>query len=193
MYALKPDRQYLSQLRSLQELYLKYDMTGVSGVAEVASIGGFVRQYQVTVDPNKLRAYDIPISKIRMAVQRSNNDDGGRLLEAGEKEFMIRGLGYLKSVGDIREIAMGVDRQGTPILIRDVADVSLGPETRRGLAGGTGEGEAVGGVIGARAGGLWRGQSRGGAGVALGRALLVRLDASWRAAKVNPAGALRYE
>ncbi len=147
MYALKSDRHDLSQLRSIQDWYLKYQLIGVSGVAEVASIGGFVRQYQITVDPNRLRAYDIPISKIRNAVQRSNNDVGGRLVEAGEKEFMIRGLGYIKSLSDIREIALGVDRQGTPILIRDVADVSLGPEIRRGLADWNGEGETVGGIV----------------------------------------------
>lgn len=147
MYALKSDRHDLSQLRSMQDWYLKYGLTGVPGVSEVASIGGFVRQYQVTVDPNKLRAYDIPISKIRMAVQRSNNDVGGRVLEVAEKEFMIRGLGYIRSLEDLAKTAVGVDRGGTPILLKDVANVQYGPEIRRGLADLNGEGETVGGIV----------------------------------------------
>lgn len=147
MYALKSDRYDLSQLRSIQDWYLKYGLTGVPGVSEVASIGGFVKQYQVTVDPNKLRAYNIPISKIRMAIQRSNNDVGGRVLEVAEKEFMIRGLGYIKSLKDLDETAVGVDRNGTPILLRDVANVQYGPEIRRGLADLNGEGETVGGIV----------------------------------------------
>ena len=147
MYALKSDRHDLSQLRSLQDFYLKYELTGVQGVSEVASVGGFVRQYQITVDPNKLRAYDIPISKIRNAVQRSNNDVGGRLLEISEKEFMIRGLGYIRSLDDIRKISLGVDKQGTPILLRDLATVQYGPEIRRGIAEWNGEGETVGGIV----------------------------------------------
>lgn len=147
MYALKSDRHDLSELRSIQDFYLKYELTSVQGVSEVASVGGFVRQYQITVDPNKLRAYDIPISKIRMAVQRSNNDVGGRLLEISEKEFMIRGLGYIRSLDDIRKISLGVDKQGTPILLRDLATVQYGPEIRRGIAEWNGEGETVGGIV----------------------------------------------
>ncbi|MEW5976376.1 MAG: CusA/CzcA family heavy metal efflux RND transporter [Acidobacteriota bacterium] len=147
MYALKSDRHDLSQLRSIQDWYLKYELTSVPGVSEVASIGGFVKQYQITVDPNKLRAYDIPISKIRMAVQRSNNDVGGRLLEIAEKEFMIRGLGYIKNLEDVQKISLGVDRNGTPILLRDLAQVRYGPEIRRGLAEWNGEGETVGGIV----------------------------------------------
>ena len=147
MYALKSDRHDLSQLRSIQDFYLKYELTSVQGVSEVASVGGFVRQYQITVDPNKLRAYDIPISKIRTAVQRSNNDVGGRLLEISEKEFMIRGLGYIKSLDDIRKISLGVDKQGTPILLRDLATVQYGPDIRRGIAEWNGEGETVGGIV----------------------------------------------
>ena len=134
MYALKSDRHDLSQLRSVQDWYLKYGLTSVAGVAEVASIGGFVKQYQVTLDPNELRGYNIPISKVRMAIQRSNNDVGGRLLEVSEKEFMIRGLGYIKSLEDLNKIAVGVDRNGTPILLKDIATVQYGPEIRRGLA-----------------------------------------------------------
>jgi Cu(I)/Ag(I) efflux system membrane protein CusA/SilA len=147
IYALKSDRHDLSQLRSIQDWYLKYELTGVPGVSEVASVGGFVRQYQVTVDPIKLRAYDIPISKIRMAVQRSNNDVGGRLLEIAEKEFMIRGLGYIKSLEDLRKVSVGVDKDGTPILLRDVATVQYGPDIRRGLAEWNGQGETVGGIV----------------------------------------------
>ncbi len=147
MYALKSDRHDLSQLRSIQDFYLKYELTSVQGVSEVASVGGFVRQYQITVDPNKLRAYDIPISKIRTAVQRSNNDVGGRLLEISEKEFMIRGLGYIQSLEDIKKISLGVNKQGTPILLRDLATVQYGPEIRRGIAEWNGEGETVGGIV----------------------------------------------
>ena len=147
IYALKSDRHDLSELRSIQDWYLKYELTSVQGVSEVASIGGFVRQYQITVDPNKLRAYNISISKIAAAVKRSNSNVGGRLLEAAEKEFMIRGLGYIRSLEDIRQIALGVNERGTPILLRDVASVQLGPEIRRGLADWNGEGEVVGGIV----------------------------------------------
>ncbi len=147
IYALTSDRHDLAELRTLQDWYLKYELTSVPGVSEVASIGGFVRQYQITVDPNKLRAYNIPISKIRAAVQRSNNDVGGRLLEVAEKEFMIRGLGYIESLDDVRNIAVGVDGNGTPILLSDIARVGYGPEIRRGLADWNGEGETVGGIV----------------------------------------------
>jgi len=147
MYALKSDRHDLSELRSIQDWFLKYELASVPGVAEVASVGGFVKQYQITVDPNKLRAYNISISKIRMAVQNSNSDVGGRLLEVAEKEFMIRGLGYIESLDDIRKIALGVNDAGTPILLGDVARVSIGPEMRRGLAEWNGEGETVGGIV----------------------------------------------
>ncbi len=152
MYALKSDRHDLSELRSIQDWFLKYELTAVGGVAEVASIGGFVKQYQITVDPNKLSAYDLSISKIRQAVQMSNSDVGGRLLEVAEKEFMIRGLGYFESLDDIRQTVLGVDARGTPILLRDVARVGIGPEIRRGLADWNGEGETVGGIIVVRSG-----------------------------------------
>lgn len=147
MYALKSDRHDLSELRSIQDWFLKYELTAVPGVAEVASIGGFVKQYQITVDPNKLRAYNIPISSIRNAVARSNSDAGGRLLEVAEKEFMIRGLGYIESLDDIRRIALGVNEAGAPVLLQDVAHVQLGPEIRRGIADWNGEGETVGGIV----------------------------------------------
>ena len=147
MYALQSDRHDLGELRSIQDWFLKYELAGVPGVAEVASIGGFVRQYQITVDPNRLRAYGMPLSRIRTAVENSNSDVGGRLLEAAEKEFMIRGRGYIASADDIRKIALGVDPAGTPILLKDVATVSVGPEMRRGLAEWDGEGETVGGIV----------------------------------------------
>lgn len=141
------DKYDLQQLRSIQDWYLRYELTSVPGVAEVASIGGYVKQYQVDVDPNKLLAYNIPLSKVRMALKRSNNDVGGRLVEMAETEYMVRGLGYIKSIEDVENIPVGVDRNGTPILIRNIADVHLGPELRRGLADWNGEGETVGGVV----------------------------------------------
>jgi Cu(I)/Ag(I) efflux system membrane protein CusA/SilA len=116
-------------------------------VSEVASIGGFVKQYQITVDPNRLRAYDISLSRIRDAVERSNNDVGGRVLEMSEAEFMVRGEGYIQGVDDVRRVALGVDESGTPITVQDVATVQIGPDIRRGLAELNGEGEVVGGIV----------------------------------------------
>ena len=152
MYALRSDRHDLGELRSIQDWFLKYELTAIPGVSEVASVGGFVRQYQVTVDPNRLRAYGLPISAIRTAIQESNSDVGGGLIEVAEKEFMIRGLGYIRSVDDIRRIGLGVGPDGTPILVEDVARVTLGPESRRGLAEWNGEGETVGGIVVVRPG-----------------------------------------
>ncbi|MGE5200081.1 MAG: efflux RND transporter permease subunit [Rhodospirillaceae bacterium] len=152
MYALRSKTRTLADLRSLQDWFLKYELTSVPGVAEVASVGGFVRQYQITLDPNKLRAYDIPISRIRAAVQRSNSEVGGRVLEIAETEFMIRGEGYVKSAADLEQVALGVDRAGAPVLLRDVATVQVGPDIRRGLAELDGEGEAVGGIVIVRSG-----------------------------------------
>ena len=137
----------LSDLRSIQDWYLKYELTSVPGVAEVASIGGYVKQYQVEVDPNKLLAYRIPPSKVKKAIQRSNRDVGGRLVEMSETEFMVRGLGYIKSTQDIKNIPLGADENGTPIFLRNVAQVKIGPELRRGIAEIDGKGEVVGGII----------------------------------------------
>ncbi len=137
----------LQQLRSLQDWFLKYELTAVPGVSEVASIGGFVKQYQVEVDPNKLVSYNIPIQKISMAIKRSNSDVGGKLIEMGETEFMVRGLGYLSSVEDIENIVISVDKKGTPVLLKDVATVGIGPELRRGIREWNGEGETVGGIV----------------------------------------------
>jgi copper/silver efflux system protein len=148
-YALvdKTGKHDLAKLRSIQDWYLRYELQTVPGVSEVASIGGYVKQYQVEVDPNKLMAYNLPLHKIVKAIKRSNNDVGGRLLEMAETEFMVRGLGYIKNIQDIKEIAVGVDAKGTPIQIRDVANVSLGPELRRGLAELNGEGEVAAGIV----------------------------------------------
>ncbi|MDX9788734.1 MAG: efflux RND transporter permease subunit [Desulfobacterales bacterium] len=137
----------LQRLRSIQDWYLRYELTAVPGVSEVASIGGFVKQYQVEVDPDRLQAYDIPIQKVRMAIQRSNRDVGGKLIEMGETEFMVRGIGYIKSLEDLEQIAVGVDRMGTPILLKNIANVQIGPELRRGILEWNGEGETVGGIV----------------------------------------------
>ncbi len=152
MYVLNSPTRPLDELRSLQDWYLRYGLMSVEGVSEVASLGGFVRQYQVEVDPVKLRAYDIPLSKIKHAIQRSNNDVGGRLIESGERELVVRGLGYIKEIRDLELVPLGLGTGGSPILLRDVARITLGPEIRRGLADWNGEGETVGGIIVVRSG-----------------------------------------
>ena len=146
-YVLRSDRHNLAELRSIQDWFLRYELTSVNGVSEVASIGGFVKQYQVEVDPNKLLIYDIPLNRIKTAIQRSNNDVGGRVVEMAETEYMVRGLGYIQSVEDLENVALGVDGFGTPIFLHQVARVSTGPELRRGLAEWNGEGEIVGGIV----------------------------------------------
>lgn len=148
-YALvdKTGKHDLAQLRSLQDWYLRYPLQTVKGVSEVASIGGFVKQYQVEVDPNVLLAYGIPLSKVKQAIKRSNNDVGGRLIEMAETEYMVRGLGYIRSVADLNAIPVGVDQNGTPIRLQDVAHIHVGPELRRGIAELNGEGEVAGGVV----------------------------------------------
>ena len=154
-YALvdRSGRHDLAELRSLQDWYLRYPLQTVAGVAEVASVGGFVRQYQVEVDPNALLAYEIPLGHVRDAIMRSNRDVGGRLVEMAETEYMVRGRGYIRSVADIESIAVSVDERGTPIRIKDVAQVQLGPELRRGAADLDGEGEVAGGIVVMRSGG----------------------------------------
>ncbi|NIV50255.1 MAG: CusA/CzcA family heavy metal efflux RND transporter [Gammaproteobacteria bacterium] len=137
----------LAELRSIQDWYLRYELQTVPGVAEVASVGGFVRQYQVEVDPNALAAYGIPLSQVRHAIQRSNNDVGGRLIEMAESEFMVRGRGYIESIDDLEQVAIGTDGRGTPVLLRDVAHIHAGPELRRGLTDLNGEGEVAAGVV----------------------------------------------
>ncbi len=137
----------LAQLRSLQDWTLKYAIEAVPGVSEVASVGGFVKQYQITVDPNRLLAYNLPLMKVMGAVRRSNRDVEGRVVEWSGREYMVRGLGYIKDKTDIEKIAVGTDGKGTPVLLRDIGTVQLGPEIRRGLADFDGKGEAVGGIV----------------------------------------------
>jgi len=148
-YALvdKTGKHDLAQLRSIQDWYLRYPLQTVSGVSEVASVGGYVKQYQVEVDPNVLQAYQIPLSTVIAAIKRSNNDVGGRLFEMGETEYMVRGLGYIKSIADLKTIPVGVDDNGTPIRLQDVSSIQLGPELRRGVTELNGEGEVAGGVV----------------------------------------------
>ncbi len=149
-YALVDETgQYsLEQMRSYQDWYLRYALQSVPGVAEVAPIGGFVRQYQVNVDPNKLLAYKIPINMVVDAVGKSNNDVGARLVEQSGREYMVRGRGYIKSLDDIASVPLLVNQQtGTPVLVRDVATVTYGPDIRRGVAEIDGRGEVVGGVV----------------------------------------------
>src|SRR5439155_1024725 len=136
----------LAQLRSLQDWYLRYQIGSVEGVAEVASVGGFVRQYQVNLDPNKLAAYRLPVKSVIDAIRMSNNDVGGRSVELSGAEYMVRGRGYIRSIKDIERIGVGGDR-GTPVLVRDIASVTLGPDMRRGIAELDGKGEVVGGIV----------------------------------------------
>ncbi len=149
-YALvdKTGKNDLSQLRSFQDWHLRYALQAVPGVAEVAPIGGFVRQYQVNIDPNKLVAYNISIDRVIAGVRAGNNDVGGRLVEFSGLEYMVRGIGYIKTISDIENIVVGTSRiGGTPILIRDLGRVTLGPDIRRGVADLNGEGEVVGGIV----------------------------------------------
>ncbi|MGH9789160.1 MAG: efflux RND transporter permease subunit, partial [Candidatus Acidiferrales bacterium] len=138
----------LAQLRSYQDWYLRFALQSVPGVAEVAPVGGFVRQYQVNLDPNKLQAYRIPLNTVLEAVRRSNTEVGGRLLEFSGAEYMVRGRGYLRSLADIENIVVASNpASGTPILVRDLGSVSLGPDLRRGVAELNGQGEVVGGIV----------------------------------------------
>ncbi len=148
-YALVDDSgtRTLADLRSLQDWYLRYQLASVPGVAEVASIGGFVKQYQVTLDPQRLASVNLGVKDVVMAIERSNNDVEGRLLEFAGREYMVRGRGYLKSIADIESIAVGSDARGTPLRVKDVARVGVGPDLRRGAADLDGQGEVVGGIV----------------------------------------------
>src|SRR6266478_5461779 len=137
----------LAQLRSLQDWYLRYQIASVEGVAEVASLGGFVKEYQVNLDPNKLAAFRIQPRLVIDAIRNSNNDVGGGSFELSGTEYMVRGRGYIRSINDLETIGVGTNDRGTPVLLRDVAQISLGPEMRRGLADLDGKGEVVGGVV----------------------------------------------
>lgn len=148
-YALvdKTGKHDLSQLTSLQNWFLKYELQTVEGVSEVATVGGMVRQYQVRVDPDKLRAYGIPLSLIETAIKQGNQETGASVIEMAEAEYMVRSNGYLKSVEDLKQIPLGTTVRGAPLLLGDVADVVTGPQMRRGIAELNGEGEVVGGII----------------------------------------------
>jgi copper/silver efflux system protein len=146
-YALTSDRHDLQELRSIQDWYLRYELTALEGVSEVASLGGCVKQYQVVVDPNKLLAYDLPITDLMTAIRRANIDVGGGAIEMAETEFMVRSRGYIRSVADLESIVVMATAEGTPVRVADLAEVRLGPEMRRGLAELDGDGEVVGGII----------------------------------------------
>jgi copper/silver efflux system protein len=137
----------LSQLRALQDWFLKFELQSVPGVSEVATVGGMVRQYQVAVDPNRMRAYGIDLAHLRMAIERGNAEAGGSLLELAEAEYMVRATGYIQSLDDLRAIPIGRNAAGTPVLLQDVADIRRGPAQRRGIAELDGEGEVVGGIV----------------------------------------------
>ena len=149
LYALvdRTGKNDISQLRSLQDWFLKYELQTVPGVSEVSALGGMVKQYQVKVDPEKLRAYEIPLSHIQMAIKRGNQEVGASVIEMAEAEYMVRATGYISSKQDIETIPLGVNENGTPLLVRDIADVQLGPQMRRGVAELNGEGETVGGIV----------------------------------------------
>jgi Cu(I)/Ag(I) efflux system membrane protein CusA/SilA len=142
----------ISQLRALQDWFLKYELKSVPNVAEVASLGGLVKQYQVVLDPDRMRALGITIDRVKSALRDSNNETGGSVLEMGEAEYAVRATGYLKNLGDFRSVPVGLGAGGTPVLLGDVARVQIGPEIRRGISELDGKGEAVGGVIIMRAG-----------------------------------------
>jgi len=150
-YAVLAKNHTLEELRTVQDWYLRYQLTKAHGVAEVAGIGGFVKQYQVVLDPRKLQAYGIPLSRITQVIRDSNRDVGGRVVEMSETEYMVRGKGYLRGIGDLETLVLKSER-GTPVLLRDVAHVELAPDERRGLAEMNGEGEVVGGIAMARYG-----------------------------------------
>jgi Cu(I)/Ag(I) efflux system membrane protein CusA/SilA len=150
-YVVLAKDKSLAELRTIQDWFIRYQLTKAPGVAEVASIGGFVQQYQVVVDPVKLRAYGVPLMKVVQAIRESNRDVGGRAVEMAETEYMVRGRGYLRNKGDIEGLVVKAER-GTPVLIRDIARVELGPDERRGIAELNGEGEVVSGIAMARYG-----------------------------------------
>ena len=147
MYSINSTNRNLADLRSIQDWYLKYQLSAVPGVSEVASIGGFVKQYQVTVDPTKLRAYNLSLNDVSRAIERSNGEVGGRSIELAETEFILRVKGYIENLDDLKKVAVGVGQDGVPILLRDVANVQFGPDERRGIADLNGDGETVGGIV----------------------------------------------
>ncbi|MEE3209161.1 MAG: CusA/CzcA family heavy metal efflux RND transporter, partial [Pseudomonadota bacterium] len=149
LYALvdRTGKHDISQLRSLQDWFLKYELQTVPGVSEVSALGGMVKQYQVKVHPDKLRAFNIPLSHIQMAIQRGNQEVGASVVEMAEAEYMVRASGYIQGREDLANIPLGINVKGTPLLLKDVADIDVGPQMRRGIAELNGEGEAVGGIV----------------------------------------------
>ncbi|NQZ52854.1 MAG: efflux RND transporter permease subunit [Piscirickettsiaceae bacterium] len=149
IYALidKTGQHDISQLRSIQDWFLKYELQTVPGVSEVSAVGGMVKQYQIQVDPEKLRAYGIPLTQIQIAIQHGNQEMGASVVEMSEAEYMVRATGYIQGIDDLSYIPLGVNHNGTPLLLKDVADISTGPQMRRGIADLNGEGETVGGVV----------------------------------------------
>ena len=154
LYALvdRTGKHDISQLRALQDWFLKYELQTVPGVSEVAALGGMVKQYQVKVNPDKLRAFDVPLSHIQTAIQRGNQEVGASVVEMAEAEYMVRASGYLQGEEDLENIPLGLDANGTPLLLKDVADIELGPQMRRGIAELNGQGETVGGIVVMRSG-----------------------------------------
>ena len=149
LYALvdRTGKHDLSQLRAIQDWFLKFELQTVSGVSEVASIGGMVKQYQIIVDPDKLRAYGIPLSLIQLAIKQGNQEVGASVIEMAEAEYMVSASGYIQSIQDLALIPLGINNRGTPLLLRDVADIRVGPQMRRGIAELNGEGEVTGAVV----------------------------------------------
>src|SRR5947207_7743802 len=145
-YVLLAKNHSLAELRSLQDWYVRYGLAKAEGVAEVASVGGFVKQYNVVIDPQRLRSFGISLAKVREAIRASNADVGGRTVELSEFEFLVRGRGYLRGIGDLQKIVLKNDG-GTPVLVQDVARVELGPDERRGLTELNGEGEVASGIV----------------------------------------------
>ncbi|NOI24139.1 efflux RND transporter permease subunit [Vibrio mediterranei] len=143
----KTGQHDLAELRSIQDWFLKYELQTVAGVSEVATVGGMVKQYQVQIDPAKLRAYDLTLQQVNMAIKNGNQETGASVIEVGEAEHMVRTTGYLSSIEDIKALPLKVTSKGTPLLLGDIADINLGPQMRRGISEFNGEGEAVGGVI----------------------------------------------
>jgi len=154
IYALvdRTGKHDISEMRTIQDWFLKFELQTVPGVSEVTALGGMVKQYQVRVDPEKLRAFGIPLSHIQNAIKRGNQEIGASVVEMAEAEYMVRASGYIQSVKDLSNIPLGLNKNGTPLLLKDVADIGIGPQMRRGVGELNGEGEAVGGIIAMRFG-----------------------------------------
>ena len=148
-YALvdRSGRHDLAQLRAIQDWFLKYELRSLPGIAEVATVGGMVKQYQVVIDPVRLRAYRLTLEQVRRAIQDANQETGGSVIEMAEAEYMVRASGYIQGEADLRAVTLGVNANGTPILLDHLADIRIGPEMRRGISELDGEGEAVGGIV----------------------------------------------